>query len=193
MNQCNVYKESIQNEANVHRSLKHKHIVEFIEKFEDEKYVYMVQSLCSNQSLEDLRKKRGFSTIAECRYFIYQTLQGIQYIHDKGIIHRDLKLSNILLDENMQVRICDFGFAIHVDKAKSSRTICGTKSYIAPEIGRRQGSKCCSDIWSIGVIAFVLFLGSYPFTDTYSFDDFEDIVRSKCRWQFFGFSFVCLQ
>lgn len=179
MSKYKDFRESVRNEAKIHSRLKHKHIVELIEYFEDNDHVYIILALCSNQSLEDLRKRR-LVTIAECRYFMYQTLRGIQYIHEKDIIHRDLKLSNILLDKDMQVKICDFGFAIHVDQAQSSHTICGTKSFLAPEVVRRQGFVCCSDIWSIGVIAFVLFLGYYPFTDEYTFHDFDEIVRKKC-------------
>lgn len=160
----------VQHEINIHSRLNHKHIVTFHESFEDTKYVYMIQSLCSNLSLENLKLKRNVVSIPECRYFVYQILQGVHYMHEKGFVHRDLKLSNILLTDNVQVKICDFGFAAHVDDTRLSRTICGTRNYIAPEVMRRQGLMRRSDVWSIGVISFVLIFGIQPFQNDYSFD-----------------------
>lgn len=166
----NELKELVQNEIKIHCRLKHKHIVAFIESFEDTKHVYMIQSLCSNNSLERLKARRGAVSIDECRYFVHQILQGVRYIHDKGFIHRDLKLSNILLTENVQVKICDFGLTVHIDDTRLSRSICGTKYYMAPEVVNRMGFVRRSDVWSIGIISFVLVFGFQPFQQDYSFD-----------------------
>lgn len=95
----------VQNEINIHRKLQHKHIVEFMKSFEDDKLIYIIQSLCSNNSLRDLHKARGVVSVAECRYFISQILKGAQYIHDNQYIHRDLKLTNILIDKSMQMKV----------------------------------------------------------------------------------------
>lgn len=172
----NELKELVQNEIKIHCRLKHKHIVAFIESFEDTKHVYMIQSLCSNNSLERLKVKRGTVSINECRYFVHQILQGVKYIHDKGFIHRDLKLSNILLTDNVQVKICDFGLAVHIDDTRLSRSICGTKYYIAPEVVNRMGFVRRSDVWSIGIISFVLVFGLQPFQQDYSIDKFNEYL-----------------
>lgn len=89
---------------------------------------------------------------------------GTEYIHKKGIIHRDLKLANILIDGDMQMKICDFGLAtLEADAISEAHIVMGTTNYLAPEVINRQGFKRRSDIWAIGVIAFVLLYGYKPF------------------------------
>lgn len=123
----------LQNEISIHRKLKHQHIVSFIQSFDDRQFVYMVLELCTNQSLRDLQKARGNNrlTTEECRYFICQILKGAQYIHSQAVIHRDLKLSNIFLDANMQIKIGDFGLAIRLDDPRlKTPSLCGTTNVI---------------------------------------------------------------
>lgn len=154
----------IQNEIRIHRKLKHEHVVEFIESFEDTKHVYMVQTLCPNQSLRELAKSRGKLSVGECRYVLQQILEGTQYIHDRGVIHRDLKLTNVLIDSNMQMKIADFGLAICADDRRLlSCALCGTTNYLAPEVIEHKGFRLCSDIWAIGVIGFQIMFGYKPF------------------------------
>lgn len=131
----------IQDEISIHRKLRqHPHVVQLIQSFNDGTFVYMIQELCSNHSLRDLQKTRGTVSVDECRYFISQILHGAQYIHDSGVIHRDLKLSNVLIDKNMQMKICDFGLAIRTDNPRlASRSLCGTTNYLAPEVIMRKG------------------------------------------------------
>lgn len=170
------------NEIRIHRKLKHKHIVEFIESFENEKFIYMIQSLCPNHSLRDLQKHRGTFSNQECRYFINQTLRGLQYIHEREIIHRDLKPSNILIDANMQMKIGDFGLAIHFDDPRLlSRSLCGTTNYLAPEVINRNGFTYKSDVWAVGVITFVLCFGHKPFDADDLYETHQRIVRANYR------------
>lgn len=171
--------EMVLNEIKIHRKLKHKNIVAFIESFEDIKHVYMIQSLCSQNSLRTVKLNRGVVSIDECRYFMHQTLQGVHYIHQMGFIHRDLKLSNILLSENVQVKICDFGMAIHIDDALVSRTICGTRHYIAPEVTNRQGFVRRSDIWSVGIMSFSLTFDFKPFQNDNNFERFNHLLNDE--------------
>lgn len=156
----------VRNEIEIHRKLKHNHVVEFIDAFEDTKFIYMVQSLCSNHSLKELQLNRGSVSISECRYFVHQIMLGADYMHEMGFIHRDLKLSNILIDEQMQIKIGDFGLAIHEDDPRlNSRSQCGTTNYLAPEVINRKGFTFRSDIWAVGVITFALRFGHKPFED----------------------------
>lgn len=156
----------VHDEIELHRNLKHNHVVKFIETLEDVNFIYIIQSLCSNHSLKEFQSNRGSASISECRYFVNQIMLGIDYVHKMGIIHRDLKLANIFIDEKMQVKIGDFGLAIHKDDPRSqSKSICGTISYIAPEVIKRQGFTCRSDIWAIGVITFALHFGYKPFDE----------------------------
>lgn len=156
----------VQNEIRIHRKLKHDHVVAFIESFDDGSHVYLVQSLCSNQTLRDLQKSRSTLARDECRYIIYQILKGVEYIHAQDVIHRDIKVANILIDKNMQMKIGDFGLAIRTDDPRlRSCSLCGTTNYLAPEIISRRGFQFCSDIWAVGVIAYILTHGYKPFED----------------------------
>lgn len=172
----------VQNEISIHRKLKHQHVVEFVKSFEDDNLIYMIQALCSNHSLRDLHKARGVVSLAECRYFISQILKGAQYIHEKKYIHRDLKLTNILIDKNMQMKICDFGLAIHLnDPRLDTKTICGTTNYLAPEVVARKGFACVSDVWAIGVITFVLMFGYKPFEECDAYATHQRILRGDYK------------
>ena len=93
-----------------------------------------------------------------------QVLEGLEYLHAHKIIHRDLKLGNLFLTENMQIKIGDFGLATKLDfSGEKKRTICGTPNYIAPEILESKGHSYEVDIWSFGVIIYTLTFGRPPF------------------------------
>lgn len=172
----------VQNEISIHRKMKHEHVVNFVQSFNDENFVFMIQSLCSNRSLRDLQKSRGIISTDECRYFVSQILRGAQYIHENDVIHRDLKLSNILIDSNMQMKICDFGLAIRLDDPRmDSRSLCGTTNYLAPEVISRKGFVCRSDVWAIGVIAFVMLFGYKPFEEIDAYATHQRILRADYR------------
>lgn len=124
-------KQLVRNEIRIHGRLKHQHVVQFIESFCDKNHIYMIQSLCLNHTLRELLKYRGVVSINECRYFINQILKGVDYIHKMRIIHRDLKIGNVLIDGNMQMKIGDFGLAVECDSPRLlSKSLCG--KYIFP-------------------------------------------------------------
>lgn len=120
-------------EIKIHRSLKHQYIVEFIEAFEDRENVYILLEYCRNYTLKDLVKRRKRVTEYETRIYIYQVVKALIYIHSQSIIHRDLKLGNILINDDMETKICDFGLSTRVKhEGEVKKTICGTPNYIAP-------------------------------------------------------------
>lgn len=154
----------VKNEINFHSKLKHAHVVRFLESFTDQHRIYIVQKLCTNGSLLRLATQRNRFDVSECRYCMYQILKGAAYIHNEGIIHRDLKLANILIDDEMQMKICDFGLAILATDAHLEGSVeCGTPNYLAPEVVKLEGFEKRSDVWAIGVIGFILLHGYKPF------------------------------
>lgn len=170
----NNYSEfDVKNEISIHRELEHQHIVKFLDSFEDQKSIYMIQMLCINGSLRHFHKSNGIVSLTDCRKFVSQILKGAQYIHDHEYIHRDMKMSNVLLNSNMNIKIGDFGLATRIDDA-DIKTLCGTTNYLAPEVISRNGCTCASDVWAIGVIAFVLLFGYKPFSD-------YDVYSIHCR------------
>lgn len=171
---------SSQNEALIHQNLQHKHVLEFITSFEDKRNIYLMLALCINGSLSDLLSERSILCVLEVRYFLSQILSGLKYIHDNGIIHRDIKPSNVLVDDRMQAKVSDFGLAVKVNDAKSNG-ICGTTHFLAPEIVKKQGFELKSDIWAVGVTAFYLMHGRYPFTGRNKRAIYDSITVGKYR------------
>ncbi|KAI5847372.1 kinase-like domain-containing protein [Morchella snyderi] len=156
-------------EIQVHKTMIHPNIVKFIECFEDPDNIYMILELCPNKSLMDMLRARKRFTEPETRFFVLQLLGALKYMHGKRVIHRDLKLGNIFLDENMNVKLGDFGLAaLLVDENDRKKTICGTPNYIAPEVlfggGKEgQGHSFEVDLWGVGVIMYAMLVGRTPF------------------------------
>jgi serine/threonine protein kinase len=148
-----------QTELQIHSKMRHANIVQFHRAFTFQASTYLVLELCTNGSLMDMVKKRKFLSEPEVRFYTVQIAGAIKYMHAKGIIHRDLKMGNIFLDENMNVKIGDFGLAAMLVSGKDMTTIrrttlCGTPNYIAPEIleKSKKGHDHAVDIWSLGII-----------------------------------------
>eukprot|EP01138_Halocafeteria_seosinensis_P014851 gb/GECG01015161.1/.p1 GENE.gb/GECG01015161.1/~~gb/GECG01015161.1/.p1 ORF type:complete len:793 (+),score=103.22 gb/GECG01015161.1/:1-2379(+) len=157
-------KQKLLAEIRIHRSLEHQHIVGFESFFEDKHNVYIMLELCSNQTLMEVIKRRKRLTEHEARYFGLQLLDAVRYLHKNNIIHRDLKLGNIFLGKDMQVKVGDFGLAAALDYAEERKqTVCGTPNYIAPEVLRGTGHSSQADIWSFGVIMYTMLVGTPPF------------------------------
>ncbi|NXC22454.1 PLK1 kinase, partial [Corythaeola cristata] len=106
-------------------------------------------------SLLELHKRRKALSEPEVRYYLRQTILGCQYLHSHRVIHRDLKLGNLFLSDDMEVKIGDFGLATKVEyDGERKKTLCGTPNYIAPEVLGKKGHSFEVDIWSIGCIIF---------------------------------------
>jgi len=126
----------------------------------------MIIEICRNMTLVELLKKRKRLTEPEVRFYMLQLIAATIYMHKKHVIHRDLKLGNLLLDDNMDLKIADFGLAAMIQhEGERKKTICGTPNYIAPEVlfDSGHGHSYEVDIWSLGVIMYTLLVGKPPF------------------------------
>ncbi|XP_023219491.1 serine/threonine-protein kinase PLK1-like [Centruroides sculpturatus] len=167
-------------EIELHRSLTHKRIVRFHHFFEDDDHVYIVLEYCTRKSLVHVLKNRKLLTEPEVRYFMLQFLEGVDYIHRKGIIHRDLKLGNLFLTENMELKIGDFGLATYYESEKNAKmTVCGTPNYIAPEVLNMEGHYMETDIWAVGCIMYAMLVGQPPFETSTLTETYARIVGNK--------------
>lgn len=163
-------------EIKIHKCMNHPNIVKFVDCFEDSVNVYMLLEICVNSSLSDLIKARKRLTTPEVRFFTLQLMGAILYMHSRKVVHRDLKLGNIFLDDKMNVKIGDFGLAaVIATNSDRKRTICGTPNYIAPEVlyGKKTGHSFEVDIWSAGIIVYTMLFGKPPFQDK----DVEEIYK----------------
>ncbi|XP_064091396.1 serine/threonine-protein kinase PLK1-like [Macrobrachium nipponense] len=173
-------KDKMAQEISIHRSLKHKHVVGFHGFFEDSDNVYIILELCRRRSLMELHKRRKAVTEPEARYFLKQILLGVKHLHDRQVIHRDLKLGNLFLNDEMELKIGDFGLATKVDyEGERKRTLCGTPNYIAPEILCKKGHSYEVDVWSIGCILYTLLVGKPPFETQTLKDTYMRIKKNE--------------
>lgn len=138
----------------------HPHICTFYEAYLDHKYVHLVMEYCPGGELYLELERVGTFDESRARSLMRQSLQALKHLHDMGVVHRDLKPENILFNSNLQiVKLIDFGMSkILQDENALMNTKLGTPYYISPEILKGKYDKSC-DMWSIGVIAFVLLAG----------------------------------
>lgn len=130
----------------------------------------------------ELHKRRKSITEFETRYYIYQIIQGVKYLHDNRIIHRDLKLGNLFLNDMLHVKIGDFGLATRIEyEGERKKTLCGTPNYIAPEILTKKGHSFEVDIWSIGCVMYTLLVGQPPFETKTLKDTYSKIKKCEYR------------
>jgi len=173
-------KEKMSQEIRLHKAVAHDHLVKLYSYFEDPNFVYIVLELCRKRSLMELHKRRKAVTEPETRYFLMQILLGCKYLHENKIIHRDLKLGNVFLNDHMEVKIGDFGLATKVDyDGERKRTLCGTPNYIAPEVLGKKGHSYEVDVWSIGCILYTLLVGKPPFETSTLKDTYTRIKKNE--------------
>lgn len=158
-------KQKLMAEIKIHRSLHHPTIVGFEHFFEDAENVYILLELCTNQTMNELLRRRKRLTELEVQCYVQQIVGALKYLHSHRVIHRDLKLGNFFLSDKMELKIGDFGLASKLEfDGEKKRTICGTPNYIAPEVlDGKQGHSYEVDIWSLGVIIYTLIVGKPPF------------------------------
>ncbi|XP_035783979.1 phosphorylase b kinase gamma catalytic chain, liver/testis isoform-like isoform X1 [Anopheles albimanus] len=147
----------------------HKFIIELQDVFESDAFIFLVFELCRQGELFDYLTSVVTLSEKKSRYIMRQIFEGVDYIHSKNIVHRDLKPENILLDDNLNVKITDFGFARVLKTGEKLYDLCGTPGYLAPETLKcnmfedAPGYSREVDIWACGVIMFTLLVGCPPF------------------------------
>ncbi|KAF9136740.1 hypothetical protein BGX30_010916, partial [Mortierella sp. GBA39] len=166
-------------EISVLRTIRHPNIIALFDVIETERYIGIVIEYASGGELFDhILAHRYLRERDACRLFA-QLMSGVHYLHSKQIVHRDLKLENLLLDRNRNIIITDFGFANQFDSSSRDlmSTSCGSPCYAAPELVISDGLYVGSgvDIWSCGVILYAMLAGYLPFDDDPSNPDGDNI------------------
>lgn len=147
----------------------HSHIISLKEFCQDDDNFYIVEELAEGGELFEAISKRKCYSEREAQNLVRTLLYTLRYCHERHVVHRDLKPENILLksaDDFLNIRIADFGFATHADSNQGLKTLCGTPGYTAPEIIRGECYGPAVDMWSLGVITFILLCGYPPFPQT---------------------------
>jgi MAP/microtubule affinity-regulating kinase len=146
--------------------------------------VNLVMEMCNGKSLYHYIKKKENMRLPEdeCRVIFRQIVSGISYLHENEIVHRDLKLDNILVDpqDNHRIKIIDFGFSIKAAADQKLSLFCGTPHYMDPDISRKKDyNGHAADVWALGVILFILVTGKLPFFGDFEQDLFRKIQAAK--------------
>ncbi len=154
-----------QREALSASSLSHPNIVEMYDVGEDNGLYYIVMEYVEGKTLKQLLKKRGSLTLSEAIDIMLQLTDGMAHAHDSYIIHRDLKPQNIMIKDDGQVKITDFGIAMALNATQLTQTnsVMGSVHYLPPEQAAGKGSTIKSDIYSLGILFYELLTGELPF------------------------------
>ena len=185
----NIKKKCISREIEILKKLNHPNIVKLYDTIISDKNILLIQELVNGISLRDFYNKeiRNQKNISENKFKILtlifkQIFSAFDYIHKKNIIHRDIKLENILLTKNNEIKIIDFGFGLYNPRNYLQKFFCGTPNYMAPEIIMKKeydGQK--ADMWSLGILLYKLFCADFPFKGRDEKDLYRHIIKGKYK------------
>ncbi|KAK6175410.1 hypothetical protein SNE40_013879 [Patella caerulea] len=163
-----VKKKIVKTEIGILLKLNHPNVVRLKEVYETHDEIILVLELVTGGELFDRIVTQGHYSEKDAAKAIKDVLTAVAYLHDNGVVHRDLKPENILyedLTENSALKIADFGLSQIIGPDVMMHTVCGTPGYCAPEILKGQKYTKSIDVWSIGVITYILLSGYEPFFD----------------------------
>lgn len=165
----------------------HENVIELLDVFDTPTFVFLVFELCVNGELFDhLEREERFSE-KKARRIMKQVFEALQHCHSKGVIHRDIKMENILLDEDHNIKLTDFGFAKILQPNEALYDLCGTPGYLAPELLRAgmveredsEGYGLEVDVWACGVTLYTLLAGYPPFWNRAQIKMVRQIMEGK--------------
>ena len=185
----NIKKKCILREIEILKKLNHPNIVKLYDTIISDKNILLIQELVNGISLRDFYNKeiRNQRNISEKKYKILtilfkQIFSAFDYIHKKNIFHRDIKLENILLTKNYEIKIIDFGFGLYNPRNYLQKFFCGTPNYMAPEIIMKKEYECQkADMWSLGILLYKLFCADFPFKGKDEKDLYRHIIKGKYK------------
>ncbi|XP_058401908.1 serine/threonine-protein kinase 33 isoform X3 [Diceros bicornis minor] len=184
----------LEREVNILKIVKHEHIIHLEQVFETPKKMYLVMELCEDGELKEILDRKGHFSENETRWIIQSLASAIAYLHNKDIVHRDLKLENIMVkssfidannEMNLNIKVTDFGLAVKKQGRGEAmlQTTCGTPIYMAPEVINAHDYSQQCDIWSIGVIMYILLCGEPPFLASSEEKLFELIRKGELHFE----------
>lgn len=177
-----LWEQEIQ-EMNILSELNHRNVVQFIDYYVTEKHFCYVSEYASRGNLFKFIKKNGVLDELVFIPIFKQIVEGMLYFKSQNVLHRDIKLENMLIDSDFIIKICDFGISVKMTENIKLNEFIGTPVYIAPEIVKGEGyNGFKSDVWSLGVLSFIALTGEIPF-DGSTLDELkENILCSPFRF-----------
>jgi len=162
----------------------HPAILKLYEVFESKNYLYLVLELVTGGELFDQIVARGEYSEQDASNIVRQIISAVAHLHANGIAHRDLKPQNLLCvgPDGDDIRVADFGLSKMFGNGEYLETCCGSPEYVAPEVLECKPYDKACDLWSVGVITYVLLTGCFPFWDKNNAVLYEKIRRSEYGW-----------
>jgi len=176
--------ETLANEIDILGAIQHKNVVGLRAIFDTEETLFIVMELMKGGELyEEIVRRKSF-TEKDASYIMQQLFSALAYIHERGIVHRDLKLENLLLVKEgaLDVKLADFGLS-KLYSGKALQTACGTPFYVAPDILLGSGYGPAVDMWASGILLYVLLSGRLPFAADSDAELFKLIIDGDLVWK----------
>ena len=179
LNKLEKHKDNLEQEIKIMKSLQHDNIVNLLDVVEADGHIFLIMEHCGGG---DLKKYMNHRPMREkpLKMYMRQLMEGLKYLHERNIMHRDLKPHNLLLSADKKtLKISDFGFAKSMTSEESlAQTMCGTPYYMAPEIMMNKKYLSKADLWSVGIIMYEMSYGAYPFGDVNGPFELRDKIES---------------
>ncbi|XP_060117168.1 death-associated protein kinase 2-like [Heteronotia binoei] len=187
-----VDREQVEREVCILQRLEHPAIMRLHDTFASKTEMVLILELIQGGELFDFIAEKEVLTEAEAIEFLQQILQGVSYMHSCHIAHFDLKPENVMLLEKAipspRIKIIDFGLAQHLREGATFKSLCGTPQYVAPEVINFEALSCATDMWSIGVITYILLSGMSPFQGETDSETLSNVVSGSYEFEdkYFG-------
>ncbi|XP_068711115.1 cGMP-dependent protein kinase 1-like isoform X2 [Montipora capricornis] len=169
--------EHIMNEKRIMMEASCPFIVRLYKTFTNNKYLFMLLEACLGGELWTILRDKASFDDGTTRFYVGCVIEAFTYLHERGIVYRDLKPENLLLDSKGYCKLVDFGFAKKIGSGRKTWTFCGTPEYVAPEIILNKGHDLSADYWSLGILMFELLTGSPPFTGSDPMKTYNIILK----------------
>ncbi|KYR00537.1 myosin light chain kinase [Tieghemostelium lacteum] len=176
------YEKNLKMEVDILKRVNHPNIIALKELFDTPTNLYLVMELVTGGELFDKIVEKGSYSESDASKLVRKIVSAVEYLHNINIVHRDLKPENLLLKnerDHLEVAIADFGLSKIIGQSVVMQTACGTPSYVAPEVLHATGYDKEVDMWSIGVITYILLCGFPPFYGDSVPEIFEQIMEAN--------------
>jgi aurora kinase len=177
--ECNFEKQ-FRREIEIQSKLRHPNISRLYGHFHDENKVYLLIEYVPHGELFKVLQRMGKFNDVRASKYIFQIANALSYLHNKHIIHRDIKSENILLGLDENIKIVDFGWSVYAPNSRRT-TVCGTLNYLSPEMVEAKGHDYRVDIWSLGVLTYEFLVGNPPFEEKGYMATYHRILKVDLR------------